>query len=276
MAAHSTDGIAAAVAGKQTLRDIVADPARYGAGAPRAVVAESAHACWSALSDGVAADVWVPTCPTDEPPGFTKRAWTNPGLRRQPANYVSQSVSPQDAVVPSAVMPALPHAGKHKRLLEAFVDPEDCPVPATFECADGEPGSAPYAAIAVIEGVAEDDSGVTVYKCRWHGDPAADTMIGKPAPAKLVGVSDGKYVGSPEYTLLTADTRLNHASNMASGNWWKGAHPKLNVTASGMALWRTAVAEVTARASGSAGPCDAPTVLGEHASRASAGKRRRP
>ena len=274
MARHSEDGIAAATAGKKTLLDVVSDPDKYGAGAPRVVTAETAGACWAALQAGLDADVWVPASPTDEPTGFAKRPWINPGLRRQAANYVALSVAPEDAVVPSAIMPDPPHAGKSKRLLESFVDACDCPVPAIFQCADDDtPGSKPYAALAMIEGVGTGPDGATLYSCRWYKDPP-DVDVGKSAEVVQVAASQGEYVGQPEYTLVTADSRLNHGSNQRA-NSWKGRKAKLNVTPSGMALWRTVVEEVAARAGGCDGTRDARPILDEHASRVQAGKRKR-
>ena len=269
MAPHSEDGIAAALEGKKTLRAITSDPAKYGAGAPLTVTSDSAAAYWAAVSANVDTDVWVPSSPIDEPPGFVPRPWINPGLQRQPADFVSRSVTGEAAVVPSAVLPDLPHVGKSKRVREAFIDPRDCPVPAIFECKDGSDGDDPYASLAMVEAVGEDANGSTVYKCRWYKDPDP-VQVGSVAQVKMVSASD-EYIGSPEYTLVTADSRLNHGSNQKSGGY-KGRGAKLNITASGMALWRDVVAEVAARACGG-GANEAPEITLEHGSRARSGKR---
>ena len=271
MAPHSPEGIAAAMQGENTLLKVASNPAKYGAGAPLTVTSEGAAACWAALSANVEKDVWVPSSETDEPPGFAPRPWINPGLQRQPADYVSSSVTGEAAVVPSAVLPDLPHVGKSKRLRESFVDPCDCPVPAIFECADGSAGDDPYAALAVVEAVAEEADGSTVYKCRWHQAPGP-VEVGSVAQVKMISFPD-EYIGEPEYTLLTADSRLNHGSNQNRGGY-KGKGAKLNVTATGMAPWRDVVAEIAARACGG-GANEAPEVVHEHGSRARAGKRRR-
>ena len=54
-------------------------------------------------------------------------------------------------------------------------------------------------------------------------------------------------MGAPEFKLLTADVGINHSENQEKGTWKKGPNGKLAVTARGMSLYKTLVAESDAR-----------------------------
>ena len=275
MAPHSVEGIAAANTGIEILKKTMSNPSRHGLRLPASAVGQT-QAAYFADKIQQLGDMWVPTTPTDQPPGFEPKVPFPIELRLEDPGRIADAVTGVEAITP-ALPPQNPWVGTGSRpIYEAHVDSNEISdnhggMPALFACYDDND---PYVALAMITGVGEDNSNPerSLYRCIWYKTPQVDSSTGV-ATAHFDAPDDLTFIGEPTYRLITADASLNHGTSQKS-KVWKKQSGFLKMPKSAVALWKTAVAEMSARndPGRDAEPSD---LVNEHVSRAKAIRRTR-
>jgi len=275
MAPHSVEGTAAANTGMELLKKVMGNPSRCGLRLPASAVGKP-QAAYFADKIKQLGDMWVPTTPTDKPPGFELKFPFPAGLKLEDPGRIADAVTGTEAITP-ALPPQNPWVGTGSRPVhEAHVDSNEISdnhggMPALFACCDD---GDPHVALAMITVVGEDESDPerSLHRCIWYKTPEVDSNTGV-ATARYDAPDDHTFIGHPTYRLITADASLNHGTSQKS-KVWKKQTGHLKMPKSAVAMWRTAVAEMAARndPGRDAEPSDLVT---EHVSRAKAARRAR-
>jgi len=245
MAKFSPKGLEQARTSKEVMIKVLKNPRRYGLKAPKSAIGRLDEYWADALTE--AEGTYIPTSATEHPPGFVGRRGIPQDLKRQSGTAVQDTIVGVGALVPALVPPQAPHVGTGpRRKRRPYVNLTECPMTAAFQCED-TPGQYTVA-IMMVTAVARDEAdgargGDDIYKGVWFADP---TLKDNGTGSALRHSVQSSFVGAPRHRLLAADKAFNHGTNMTAGTWNK-RNGKLAVTATGMRLHKTLLAEVGLR-----------------------------
>ena len=245
MARFSLKGLEQARVAKEAMIKVLKNPMKYALKAPKSAIGRVDEHWADALAEAEA--TCIPASTTEHPPGHVGRRGIPQDLKRQSGTAVQDTIVGVGALVPGLVPPQAPHIGtRDRRKRRPCVNLEECPMAVAFQCED-TPGQYTVA-FMMVTGVARDKTDGKrgdddIYKGVWFADPSSKPN-GTGFAKRLA--TQASFIGAPHYRLLAADKAFNHGTNMTAGSWKKRGGG-LAVTATGMRLYKTLLAEVGLR-----------------------------